>query len=169
MVGRTRLVCVPLAYIREDGDPRGEVWFSPLPLSAAQAESILKDVQCSGCFVLYKPTYKSDRTPYELSVRLPSGVVNHYPIYQLEEGNLGIKAERGVSVEQKSFKNLKDLVEYHKGNRGILDCRLKKAPKEVDRPITFGKDLEIESSEVEIEEKELGTGCFGSYHQVRVL
>ncbi len=153
-----RFVCIPLSCVKEDGNPEGEKWFSPMALASTQAEPLLKRCGREGGFVVYSPTYNTDITPYELSLLNANAEVVHFPIYKFEDGKIGFRDE------DKRFKNLRDLVEYHRGNRGILDTRLKKASTETEDPVSFG-DLEIEASEVEIEQGELGSSCFATLHQ----
>ena len=157
---RLKFVCIPLCCVQEYGDPEGEKWYSPIELAPAQAEHMLKTESVPGLFVAYTPTWNSEITPYHISLRLPSGIVKHYPVYKFNQGQLAFKNE------QVNFKNLKDLVEYHKQNRGILECRLKKGLREIDETTTFGKIWEIDHADVDFEDAiQLGTGCFSTLHQ----
>ena len=157
---RLKLVCVPLWCVQDYGDPEREKWYSPIPLAPSQAEHMLKTESVPGLFVAYTPTWNNDITPYQISLRLPSGTIKHYPVYKFGQGQLAFKNE------QVNFKNLKDLVDYHKQNRGILECRLKKSLGEIDEVITFGKEWEIDHADVDFEDAiQLGTGCFSTLHQ----
>ena len=157
---RLKLVCIPLPTVQDHGDPKKENWYSQIPLAPTQAEQMLKVENQEGLFVAYKPTYDSDITPYEISLRLSNGSVKHYPIYKFEQGQLGFMKE------QIHFRNLKHLVEYHRQDRGILECRLRRGLGELDENVSFGKEWEIDPAEVDFEEgNKLGSGCFSTLHQ----
>ena len=156
---RLKLVCMPLHSIQDHGDPKKEKWYSQIPLAPTQAEQLLKMENHQGLFVAYKPTYDSNVTPYEISLRLSNGTVKHYPIYKFDQGQLGFKSE------QKYFKNMKSLVEYHKQDRGILNCRLRRGLGELDETVSFGKEWEIDQAEVTFEEEnKLDVGCFSTFY-----
>ena len=159
---RLKLVCVPLCCVQEYGDPEREKWYSPIPLAPSQAEHMLKTESVSGLFVAYTPTFNTDITPYQISLHLPNGTVKHYPVYKFNQGQLAFKNE------QVNFMNLRALVEYHKQNRGILECRLKKSLGEIGEATTFGKSWEIDHADVDFEDEiQLGAGCFSTLHQAR--
>ena len=160
---RNRILRVPISAIRSYGDPEEEPWFTFLPLTPSQAEQMLKLEKYKGCFQVYPPAEQRDGVAYQLSLTSSSGQILHYPIYKFGSANqLGFR-EGGIT-----FPYLKDLIEYHKRNRGFLDCRLTKALAEIDEAPTFPADLEIKPGEVEHEDalgKEMGRGSNGSYYQ----
>ena len=94
MLVSLKLVCIPLCCVQEYGDPEGEKWYSPMPLAPSQAEHMLKTESVPGLFVAYTPTYNTDITPYQISLRLPNGTIKHYPVYKFYEGQLAFKNEQ---------------------------------------------------------------------------
>jgi len=119
---------VPTALLAPYGDPSGESWFYPLPLSSRQATLFLNAVHANGCFVIYRlsdseVTGPRGRGGYNLSVCLDSRVsrdVIHYHIVKNVHGDFMI------SGHDHSFLTLKDLVKYFRCNKSSLATRLRR-------------------------------------------
>ena len=150
---------VPSEMLKLYGDPSGEPWFYPLPLSSKQATLFLRQEKQEGCFVVYKPSTKYSKAVYNLSVCLGNGDVLHYHILEGLHGNLMIEGH------ELSFLNLMDLVDYFRKNKSTLATRLRRPLKEARLPITPGYHYdihyELERGKLSMTGKIIGKGNFG--------
>ncbi|XP_070496404.1 tyrosine-protein kinase Btk isoform X1 [Chironomus tepperi] len=124
-------------------------------MSRQRAESLLKQNDKEGCFVVRKSSTKGLYT-LSLHTKVPQSHVKHYHIKQ------NARAEFYLS-EKHCCETIPDLINYHRHNSGGLACRLKVSP--CDRPVPPTAGLshdkwEIHPSELMILE-ELGSGQFG--------
>lgn len=124
-------------------------------MSRQRAESLLKQNDKEGCFVVRKSSTKGLYT-LSLHTKVPQSHVKHYHIKQ------NARSEFYLS-EKHCCETIPDLINYHRHNSGGLACRLKTSP--CDRPVPPTAGLshdkwEIHPSELMILE-ELGSGQFG--------
>lgn len=124
-------------------------------MSRQRAESLLKQGDKEGCFVVRKSSTKGLYT-LSLYTKVPQAHVKHYHIKQSP------RAEFFLS-EKHCCESIPDLINYHRHNSGGLACRLKSSP--CDRPVPPTAGLshdkwEIHPSELMLLE-ELGSGQFG--------
>ncbi|XP_050101365.1 tyrosine-protein kinase Btk29A isoform X3 [Anopheles aquasalis] len=124
-------------------------------MSRQRAESLLKQNDKEGCFVVRKSSTKGLYT-LSLHTKVPQSHVKHYHIKQ------NARMEFYLS-EKHCCETIPDLINYHRHNSGGLACRLKTSP--CDRPVPPTAGLshdkwEIHPSELMILE-ELGSGQFG--------
>ncbi|XP_021702037.1 tyrosine-protein kinase Btk29A isoform X1 [Aedes aegypti] len=124
-------------------------------MSRQRAESLLKQNDKEGCFVVRKSSTKGLYT-LSLHTKVPQSHVKHYHIKQ------NARSEFYLS-EKHCCESIPDLINYHRHNSGGLACRLKTSP--CDRPVPPTAGLshdkwEIHPSELMILE-ELGSGQFG--------
>lgn len=124
-------------------------------MSRQRAESLLKQNDKEGCFVVRKSSTKGMYT-LSLYTKVPQAHVKHYHIKQSP------RAEYYLS-EKHCCESIPDLINYHRHNSGGLACRLKSSP--CDRPVPPTAGLshdkwEIHPSELMLLE-ELGSGQFG--------
>ncbi|XP_055710202.1 tyrosine-protein kinase Btk29A isoform X1 [Phlebotomus papatasi] len=124
-------------------------------MSRQRAESLLKQGDKEGCFVVRKSSTKGLYT-LSLHTKVPQSHVKHYHIKQ------NARMEYYLS-EKHCCESIPDLINYHRHNSGGLACRLKCSP--CDRPIPTTAGLshdkwEIHPSELMLLE-ELGSGQFG--------
>ncbi|KAG5676708.1 hypothetical protein PVAND_006521 [Polypedilum vanderplanki] len=124
-------------------------------MSRQRAESLLKQNDKEGCFVVRKSSTKGLYT-LSLHTKVPQSHVKHYHIKQNARGEFYLS-------EKHCCETIPDLINYHRHNSGGLACRLKVSP--CDRPVPPTAGLshdkwEIHPSELMILE-ELGSGQFG--------
>lgn len=124
-------------------------------MSRQRAESLLKQNDKEGCFVVRKSSTKGLYT-LSLHTKVPQSHVKHYHIKQNARGEFYLS-------EKHCCETIPDLINYHRHNSGGLACRLKVSP--CDRPVPPTAGLshdkwEIHPSELCILE-ELGSGQFG--------
>lgn len=124
-------------------------------MSRQRAESLLKQNDKEGCFVVRKSSTKGLYT-LSLHTKVPQPHVKHYHIKQ------NPRMEFYLS-EKHCCDTIPDLITYHRHNSGGLACRLKCSP--CDRPVPPTAGLshdkwEIHPSELMLLE-ELGSGQFG--------
>lgn len=124
-------------------------------MSRQRAESLLKQNDKEGCFVVRKSSTKGLYT-LSLHTKVPQPHVKHYHIKQ------NSRMEFYLS-EKHCCDTIPDLITYHRHNSGGLACRLKCSP--CDRPVPPTAGLshdkwEIHPSELMLLE-ELGSGQFG--------
>ncbi|XP_063702861.1 tyrosine-protein kinase Btk isoform X1 [Culicoides brevitarsis] len=124
-------------------------------MSRQRAESLLKQNDKEGCFVVRKSSTKGLYT-LSLHTKVPQSHVKHYHIKQNARGDFYLS-------EKHCCETIPDLINYHKHNSGGLACRLKVSP--CDRPVPPTAGLshdkwEIHPSELMLLE-ELGSGQFG--------
>ncbi|CAO1339322.1 unnamed protein product [Diamesa hyperborea] len=124
-------------------------------MSRQRAESLLKQNDKEGCFVVRKSSTKGLYT-LSLHTKVPQSHVKHYHIKQNSRGEFYLS-------EKHCCETIPDLINYHRHNSGGLACRLKVSP--CDRPVPPTAGLshdkwEIHPSELMILE-ELGSGQFG--------
>ncbi|KAG4080691.1 hypothetical protein HA402_013221 [Bradysia odoriphaga] len=124
-------------------------------MSRQRAESLLKQGDKEGCFVVRKSSTKGLYT-LSLHTKVPQSHVKHYHIKQNH------RSEYYLS-EKHCCETIPDLINYHRHNSGGLACRLKSSP--CDRPVPPTAGLshdkwEIHPSELMLLE-ELGSGQFG--------
>ncbi|XP_037915667.1 tyrosine-protein kinase Btk29A isoform X3 [Hermetia illucens] len=124
-------------------------------MSRQRAESLLKQGDKEGCFVVRKSSTKGLYT-LSLHTKVPQSHVKHYHIKQNARGEYYLS-------EKHCCETIPDLINYHRHNSGGLACRLKSSP--CDRPVPPTAGLshdkwEIHPSELMLLE-ELGSGQFG--------
>ncbi|XP_021924476.1 tyrosine-protein kinase Btk29A isoform X1 [Zootermopsis nevadensis] len=124
-------------------------------MSRQRAESILKQEDKEGCFVVRN---SSTRGLYTLSLytKVFHPHVKHYHIKQNSRGEFFLS-------EKHCCGSIPDLVNYHKHNSGGLASRLKTSP--CDRPVPATAGLSHDKWEIDPQElmllEELGSGQFG--------
>ncbi|XP_033218035.1 tyrosine-protein kinase Btk29A isoform X1 [Belonocnema kinseyi] len=124
-------------------------------MSRQRAESLLKQEEKEGCFVVRNSSTKGLYT-LSLYTKIPHPHVKHYHIKQNTRGEFYLS-------EKHCCGSIPDLVNYHKHNSGGLASRLKASP--CDRPVPATAGLshdkwEIDPAELHLLE-ELGSGQFG--------
>ncbi|XP_033338689.2 tyrosine-protein kinase Btk29A isoform X3 [Megalopta genalis] len=124
-------------------------------MSRQRAESLLKQEDKEGCFVVRNSSTKGLYT-LSLYTKVPHPHVKHYHIKQNTRGEFYLS-------EKHCCGSIPDLVNYHKHNSGGLASRLKTSP--CDRPVPPTAGLshdkwEIDPAELHLLE-ELGSGQFG--------
>lgn len=124
-------------------------------MSRQRAESLLKQEEKEGCFVVRNSSTKGLYT-LSLYTKIPHPHVKHYHIKQNSRGEFYLSEKHCAS-------SIPDLVNYHKHNSGGLASRLKASP--CDRPVPATAGLshdkwEIDPAELHLLE-ELGSGQFG--------
>lgn len=150
---------VPAADLKEHGDPAGEPWFFPVPLTSFQATVLLSTRQTDGCFLVhreYRPAEHS--TQYSLAVRYGADVL-HYGITTNKHGDLS------VAGHDRSFLSLSDLVGYFRRDKSSLATRLGQPLSVAHLPVTAGLDFdagyELSRSQVRLSGNIIGIGRFG--------
>lgn len=124
-------------------------------MSRQRAESLLKQGDKEGCFVVRKSSTKGMYT-LSLYTKVPQSHVKHYHIKQSPRNEYYLS-------EKHCCETIPDLVNYHRHNSGGLACRLKTSPCDRPAPPTAGLShdkWEIHPSELMLLE-ELGSGQFG--------
>ncbi|CAF3585827.1 unnamed protein product [Adineta steineri] len=94
-------------------------------IDRVKSESILRLINRPGCFLIRKHQYSCSsliESPYVLSIICPSLKIVHYLLYKINE-KLFIKP-----YSQEFYHSVKDLVDIHKRNPGILPCKLLEYP-----------------------------------------
>ncbi|XP_015592435.1 tyrosine-protein kinase Btk29A isoform X2 [Cephus cinctus] len=124
-------------------------------MSRQRAESLLKQEDKEGCFVVRNSSTKGLYT-LSLYTKVPHPHVKHYHIKQNSRGEFYLS-------EKHCCDSIPDLVNYHRHNSGGLASRLKTNP--CDRPVPPTAGLshdkwEIDPAELHLLE-ELGSGQFG--------
>lgn len=94
-------------------------------MSRQRAESLLKQNDKEGCFVVRKSSTKGLYT-LSLHTKVPQSHVKHYHIKQNSRGEFYLS-------EKHCCETIPDLINYHRHNSGGLACRLKVSP--CDRPV----------------------------------
>lgn len=94
-------------------------------MSRQRAESLLKQNDKEGCFVVRKSSTKGLYT-LSLHTKVPQSHVKHYHIKQNARGEFYLS-------EKHCCETIPDLINYHRHNSGGLACRLKVSP--CDRPV----------------------------------
>nr|XP_018917341.1 PREDICTED: tyrosine-protein kinase Btk29A isoform X3 [Bemisia tabaci] len=124
-------------------------------MSRQRAESLLKQEDKEGCFVVRNSSTKGLYT-LSLYTKVPHPHVKHYHIKQ------NSRAEFFLS-EKHCCNSIPDLVNYHRHNSGGLASRLKTSP--CDRPVPATAGLSHDKWEIDPAElmllEELGSGQFG--------
>ena len=164
-----RAFYVPSQYLKRHGDPMGEPWYYPIEISSHQATLFLSAQRQEGCFLVYTPRRKAKKNVlYNLSVCRGYDEVVHYRIVQNIHGDVMIQGH------DRSFLNVKDLVQYFQRNKSQLATKLRRPLKEASLLITPGYhyDLkwEISRSHLSLTGKIIGKGsygvvCGGMYHK----
>ena len=156
------------------GDPDGEPWFYPAPLSPRQATLFLRREKQEGCFLLYRPTGDAPGgiAAYYLSVyRASRGDVLHYKVTEDVYGDLMLDGH------DTSFMTIHELVRYFQRNRAQLVTRLRRPLAEARMSVTAGyhyhRRWEITRAALSLSGTILGKGSYGvviagSYHNVPV-
>ncbi|XP_048270039.1 tyrosine-protein kinase Btk29A isoform X1 [Bombus terrestris] len=147
---------IPSNYVKEKellGLQRYE-WYVG-DMSRQRAESLLKQEDKEGCFVVRNSSTKGLYT-LSLYTKVPHPHVKHYHIKQNTRGEFYLS-------EKHCCGSIPDLINYHKHNSGGLASRLKTSP--CDRPVPPTAGLshdkwEIDPAELHLLE-ELGSGQFG--------
>ncbi|GLG99837.1 Serine/threonine-protein kinase GE16371 [Gryllus bimaculatus] len=124
-------------------------------MSRQRAESLLKQEEKEGCFVVRNSSTKGLYT-LSLYTKVPHPHVKHYHIKQNSRGDFFLS-------EKHPFKTIPELVNYHRHNSGGLASRLKTSPCDRPAPATAGLShdkWEIDPQELMLLE-ELGSGQFG--------
>ncbi|XP_037958717.1 tyrosine-protein kinase Btk29A isoform X1 [Teleopsis dalmanni] len=124
-------------------------------MSRQRAESLLKQGDKEGCFVVRKSSTKGLYT-LSLHTKVPQSHVKHYHIKQNARGEYYLS-------EKHCCETIPDLINYHRHNSGGLACRLKSSPRDRPVPPTAGLShdkWEIHPMELMLME-ELGSGQFG--------
>lgn len=124
-------------------------------MSRQRAESLLKQEDKEGCFVVRNSSTKGLYT-LSLYTKIPHPHVKHYHIKQ------NSRCEFFLS-EKHCCGSIPDLVNYHRHNSGGLASRLKTSP--CDRPVPATAGLSHDKWEIDPQElmllEELGSGQFG--------
>ncbi|XP_039295113.1 tyrosine-protein kinase Btk29A isoform X3 [Nilaparvata lugens] len=124
-------------------------------MSRQRAESLLKQEEKEGCFVVRNSSTKGLYT-LSLYTKVPHPHVKHYHIKQNSRGDFFL-SEKHCCV------SIPDLVNYHRHNSGGLASRLKTSP--CDRPVPATAGLSHDKWEIDPAElmllEELGSGQFG--------
>ncbi|KAL9925191.1 tyrosine-protein kinase Btk29A isoform X1 [Glossina fuscipes] len=124
-------------------------------MSRQRAESLLKQGDKEGCFVVRKSSTKGLYT-LSLHTKVPQSHVKHYHIKQNARGEYYLS-------EKHCCETIPDLINYHRHNSGGLACRLKSSP--CDRPVPPTAGLSHDKWEIHPLElmlmEELGSGQFG--------
>lgn len=162
--------------LKRYGDPIGESWFYPVPLTTKEATLFLRQEKQNGCFLVYQSADFSDDMPtkcfYYLSLTGELGEVVHYPIAENYCGDVMIEGH------DRSFLTLSDLVQYFRRNRSCLIARLRRPLKESRMPIIPGHhypaNYELLRKSIRlygkiISEGRFGLTCLGSYGQQQVF
>lgn len=151
-------------YVNKDkvkhfGDPDGETWFYPVPVTSQQASLFLRMEDKKGCFLVYKTTRAPSKSPYNLSVCRGNNEVIHYHILQNSHGDLMIEGH------DHSFMSIHELVTYFQCNKSQLATRLSRPLKEVSMPITPGYHYEmayeLRRRDITLSSNIIGKGNFG--------
>ncbi|XP_049836755.1 tyrosine-protein kinase Btk29A isoform X2 [Schistocerca gregaria] len=124
-------------------------------MSRQRAESLLKQEDKEGCFVVRNSSTKGLYT-LSLYTKVPHPHVKHYHIKQNSRGEFFLSEKHCCS-------SIPDLVNYHRHNSGGLASRLKASP--CDRPVPATAGLSHDKWEIDPQElmllEELGSGQFG--------
>uniref|UniRef100_A0A1B6EBG3 Tyrosine-protein kinase n=1 Tax=Clastoptera arizonana TaxID=38151 RepID=A0A1B6EBG3_9HEMI len=124
-------------------------------MSRQRAESLLKQEDKEGCFVVRNSSTKGLYT-LSLYTKIPHAHVKHYHIKQNSRGEFFLS-------EKHCCQTIPDLVNYHRHNSGGLASRLKTSP--CDRPVPATAGLSHDKWEIDPAElmllEELGSGQFG--------
>uniref|UniRef100_A0A1B6GJN3 Tyrosine-protein kinase n=1 Tax=Cuerna arida TaxID=1464854 RepID=A0A1B6GJN3_9HEMI len=124
-------------------------------MSRQRAESLLKQEDKEGCFVVRNSSTKGLYT-LSLYTKVPHPHVKHYHIKQNSRGDFFLS-------EKHCCATIPDLVNYHRHNSGGLASRLKASP--CDRPVPATAGLSHDKWEIDPAElmllEELGSGQFG--------
>jgi len=149
---------VPAVDMKVHGEPAGEQWFFPVPITSLQATILLSMKQIAGSFLLYHVFPPHDSLEFQLSVC--NGVdILHYDIVRNRHGDLSI------AEHDHSFLSLSDLVCYLQQNKSALATRLGRPVSIADRPVTAGVDYdacyELARSQLTITGNIIGNGRFG--------
>ncbi|XP_046665405.1 tyrosine-protein kinase Btk29A isoform X1 [Homalodisca vitripennis] len=124
-------------------------------MSRQRAESLLKQEDKEGCFVVRNSSTKGLYT-LSLYTKVPHPHVKHYHIKQNSRGDFFLS-------EKHCCATIPDLVNYHRHNSGGLASRLKTSP--CDRPVPATAGLSHDKWEIDPAElmllEELGSGQFG--------
>jgi len=130
---------VPAVDMKVLGDPAGEPWFFPVPLTALQA-TILLTTNCSeGCFLAYRQLVLCEADTggqYSLSVCTGTDVL-HYGIVTNTHGDVSIAGH------QHSFLSLSELITYFQHNKSSLAIRLGRPLSTAHLPVTAGVDYDV--------------------------
>jgi len=151
---------VPASELKVHGDPAGEPWFFPVPLTALQASVLLSVSQINRSFMVYCTDdcqYSLDRQ-YCLAVCATTDVL-HYNITRNREGS-----GSGLSVEghQHSFLTLSDLISYFQHNRSSLATRLGRPLSTAHLPVSLvDTGYELARSQLSVTGDIIGKGRFG--------
>lgn len=151
---------VPASDIRVHGDPAGEAWFFPVPLTALQATVLLSSNQVESSFLVYRmSTHESSkRCDYNLAVCHGADVV-HYSIVRNAGGDLSVAGHRH------SFLLLSDLIAYFQHNKSGLVTRLGRPLSTAQLPVTAGRDYdaryELTRGQLAITGNIIANGRFG--------
>ncbi|KAJ8922493.1 hypothetical protein NQ315_007521 [Exocentrus adspersus] len=147
---------IPSNYVKEKellGLQQYEWYVSDM--SRQRAESLLKQEDKEGCFVVRNSSTKGLYT-LSLYTKIPHPHVKHYHIKQNSRGEFYLS-------EKHCCNSIADLINYHKHNSGGLASRLKTSPCDRPAPATAGLShdkWEIDHNELMLLE-ELGSGQFG--------
>ena len=152
--GRGRVFYVPAGDVRAHGDPAGEPWFFPVPLTALQATVLLasrRRVEAS--FLVY-----GDGSEYRLAVCRGVDVL-HYGIARNPGGDVSLSGHRH------SFLSVSDLVDYFRHNRSGLATRLGRPLSVAVLPVAAGRDydsrFELSRTHLSIAGNIIANGRFG--------
>ncbi|XP_077297809.1 tyrosine-protein kinase Btk29A isoform X2 [Arctopsyche grandis] len=124
-------------------------------MSRQRAESLLKQEDKEGCFVVRNSSTKGMYT-LSLYTKVPTPHSKHYRIKTNSRGDFYLS-------DKHCCNSVADLVNYHRHNSGGLCSRLKTSPCDRPAPATAGLShdkWEIDPSELVLHE-ELGSGQFG--------
>lgn len=124
-------------------------------MSRQRAESLLKQEDKEGCFVVRNSSTKGFYT-LSLYTKVPMGHCKHYHIKQNSKGEYYLSEKHCCS-------SIPELINYHRHNSGGLASRLRISPCDRPAPATAGLShdkWEIDPSELVLLE-ELGSGQFG--------
>lgn len=130
-----------------------------------ESESILQSIKRPGCFLIRRHKQNSSilssslsiESPYVLSIVAPSLKIVHFLIYRINK-YLSIKVD-----SDEYYKSLKELVQSHKLNSGILPCKLIEYPiRIIFNNDQFSLPHLLNINETQLIRKEIiGQGYFG--------
>ena len=127
---------VPAVDVKLHGDPAGEPWFYPVPLTSLQATILLSTSQTDGCFLVYRELARDDSVEFSLSVCAGVDVL-HYVVVRNVHGDLSLAGHAH------SFVSLSDLVSYFQHNASGLATRLGRPLSVAHLPVTPGVDYDV--------------------------
>ncbi|XP_023808889.1 tyrosine-protein kinase FRK [Oryzias latipes] len=151
---------IPANYVAPVESINAEPWYFPETKRLDAEKMLLAEGNSHGAFLIRD--CESQKGELSLSV-LDSGKVKHYKLRKAPNGDFFVSKNR-------SFANLKELVEFYSKQADGLCVRLGQPCKKLEAPQTFGLSYntadiwEIDRSSIKMENK-LGAGQFGEVYE----